>query len=60
MSEPRPGQRFRVDDEPPSSFAPDPGERFRLDSVSHPLAAQDSAPDVPLEASLGKPRKRRC
>ncbi|MEQ7870012.1 TIGR01620 family protein [Chromohalobacter salexigens] len=59
MSEPRPGQRFRVDDEPPSSFAPDPGERFRLDSVSHPLAAQDSAPDVPLEASLGKPRKRR-
>lgn len=59
MSEPRPGQRFRLDDTTSPSFAPDPGERFRLDSVSHPLAAQDSAPDVPLDASLGKPRKRR-
>ncbi|WP_280567450.1 TIGR01620 family protein [Chromohalobacter sp. 296-RDG] len=61
MSEPRPGQRFRVDPEPPPHFtaAPEPGERFHPDSVSQPLAVQDSAPDIPLEASLGKPRKRR-
>ncbi|MCT8467689.1 TIGR01620 family protein [Chromohalobacter canadensis] len=61
MSEPRPGQRFRVDPESPPYFtaAPEPGERFSPDSASHPLATQDTAPDVPLEASLGKPRKRR-
>ncbi|MCK0714066.1 YcjF family protein [Chromohalobacter sarecensis] len=61
MSEPRPGQRFHVDPEPPPPFtaAPEPGARFHPDSTSQPLAAQDTAPDVPLEASLGKPRKRR-
>ncbi|MCI0510678.1 putative membrane protein [Chromohalobacter marismortui] len=61
MSEPRPGQRFRVDPESPPRFTatPEPGERFTTDSVTHPLAAQDTASEIPLDASLGKPRKRR-
>ncbi|WP_355661521.1 TIGR01620 family protein [Halomonas salifodinae] len=61
MSDPRPGQRFSLDETPPARDDPRPGQRFDDLDAGRPLdeTIEPERAEAVLDAGLARPRKRR-